>query len=189
MYLPPAVNRLATLKSVVVLGLALNPAFLLAACEADPGYAAEDGRGRMQSDESDHWPDRLTQSEQEEVENALRSFADGESVSLPPGPAEYGMRFSDVEAAAFYAAINSEMSVIDVKEEQGGDRLRFQLVTIEDWPAELVVDRVDGPTVYEATATVGRFPDMEDRQARAADLLDAFARQMKGFGRKPRFAE
>ena len=170
-------------------GLAAIAASVLVSCQADPGYAVEDDRGRTKDAQSERWPDRLTGEEQESVRDAMRLFAEGQSPSQTPRPADHGMRFSDVESAAFYAAVNSEMALLDVIDEADGARLRFQLVTIEEWPAELIVERIDGPEVYRARASVGRFPQMDERQERAEELLNAFDRQMRSFGRKPRFPE
>ena len=103
----------------------------------------------------------------------------------PPAPAPLGMRFSDVPDAVNAACADVEMAVVSsAKVEKGKGGLRFELKTIEDWPAELIVLRTGDGGVYEATAKVGRFGDHTERAGR---LREALRKQMLAFGAKRRF--
>lgn len=111
--------------------------------------------------------------------------AEHEPVS-PPRPAEHGVRWSDVQLAAYYAAMDVEMAIMRTHRStiDGQDQLRFDLRSANEVRSELTVLRVDDERVYHASATVGLFED--DHEA-AARLLAAFDRRMRGFGRKRSF--
>ena len=70
---------------------------------------------------------------------------------------------------------------------------QYDLKTVEGWPATLTIRHIDdagipvaNARVYEADATVGRFPEMPERKARAAALVKAFDQWMTKLGRKPK---
>jgi len=64
-------------------------------------------------------------------------------------------------------------------------RYRFLLRSIEDWPGELVIRRVDGDRVYEVeSVSLGRFPSDPHRQQRSEALVKAFQEHLEAFGRK-----
>lgn len=126
----------------------------------------------------------LTPAHRAEMRSALRSIAHGRILVDRPGPAPGGLRWSDVERAAAEAVgeLGVEMAILETQAHDDG--YTFRLKTIEDRPAQLTVRRRDDGRVYEATATVGRFAD---DQQRADALLAAFDRMMRAFGRKRGF--
>jgi hypothetical protein len=129
----------------------------------------------------------LDEGQQEEVLAAMRGVAAGHEVQRVPAPASErtgGMRWADVPAAVAGACDEIEAAVLRSEVEAGGDRYRFEILTVEDRRGELVVSRVPGPRLYEATATIGRFPADPADARRAHDLLEALGRQMKALGRK-----
>ncbi len=143
----------------------------------------------------------LSAADQAEILAAFRSIAQGRTPVNPPRPAPGGLRWSDVQQAAAWAAAEPgvEMAIVQTlrHDETGtvinekarfGERLiwgyTFRLKTVEDRPAQLIVRRRDDPSVYEATVTVGRFGD--DHQ-RAEKLRAAFDSMMRAFGRKRGF--
>ena len=143
----------------------------------------------------------LSAADQAQILAAFRSIAQDRTPVNPPGPAPGGLRWSDVQQAAVWAVAEPgvEMAIVQTlrHDETGmvitekvlfGERLiwcyTFRLKTIEDRPAQLIVRRRDDPSVYETTATVGRFGD--DHQ-RAEKLRAAFDSMMRAFGRKRAF--
>jgi hypothetical protein len=127
----------------------------------------------------------LTPAEQSAALSAMHELAAGQSPRNPPGPAPgpRKVRWSDVETAA--AAALAEIEAIFTRKDLDGatPAWRFEIVTVEDWPGELIVRRVEGPEVYEADATIGRFPLRDEHRRRAKKLLEAFDVQMKKLGR------
>jgi len=126
----------------------------------------------------------LTADDQRIVVSALKGSDDGRAASERSRAAEHGVRWADVEAAVLDACSDVEMAVVETIREDEGSRLRFRLKTIEEWPGELVVRRVEPPTVYEATATVSDHPDWPQRRERADALLIALEQRMTAYGRK-----
>ena len=168
-------------------------AILLAACEQRPVVLSQ----TLKTDEKL----LLSAADQAEILAAFRSIAQGRTMVNPPRPAPGGLRWSDVQQAAAWAVAEDRVEMTIVKtlrhdetgtvineNERVAERLiwgyTFQLKTIEDRPALLVVRRRDDRSVYEATVTVGRFGD--DYQ-RAEKLRTAFDSMMRAFGRKRGF--
>lgn len=133
----------------------------------------------------------LSASDEAEIHAAFRSVAEGRTAVDPPAPAPGGLRWSDVPAAVGAACDEKgiEMVVVKERKEDDGRLYRFELRTIEDWPGELVVRRVDGPDLYEAEAWIGRFPEKPARIHRAEKLLAEIDKQMRRLGRQKWFNE
>ena len=126
----------------------------------------------------------LDAADQRRALAAMKSVAAGYRSENPPVPAPHGVRWADVpEAVRDACGVEGvEMAVVSEREYDWG--YRYQLYTIDERPAVLIVRRVPGRKVYEAEATVGRF---HDDQARAGALLDAFDAQMRRQGALPKF--
>lgn len=169
----------------------------LSGCAGTPPAAAETGLTRQPDEPA--YVASLSDSQQAEVRSAFESLAAGSGAVTRPVPAERG-RWSDVYSAVLYACDDVEMAVVSRKHQKAdsegygagvGERWEFGLRTVEDWPGTFIVDRVadaadsDAP-IYRATAMIGQFKDRTDR---AQALLDAFERQLRLFGRKPRLPE
>ncbi len=136
-----------------------------------------------------------------EIIAAFRSLpsADAASTSAPVVGAAAQGRWSDVYAAVLYACDDAEMAVVRKREFTWG--WVFDIRTVEDWPATLIIQRSDSTegassipagavhrtgAIYHASAIVGR---LHDRSTRAQALLDAFDRHLLAFGRKRGHAE
>ncbi len=125
-----------------------------------------------------------------EVLDALGDMAAGResSAASGPGPVPKGrVRWSDVPLAVAAACRDVEAVVVRKVEEEKGRRYRFKLRSVEDWPGELVVRRVDGPPGYTAEAWFGYFPEHPPCAARRTALLSALSAQLKAYGRKRGF--
>jgi hypothetical protein len=127
----------------------------------------------------------LSDSQQRQVEGAFDDLAQGHTAGAiaKPAPSERG-RWSDVHLAVLYACDEIEAAVVQRTKRDWG--WEYYLRTAEDWPGTLMIRRADAARVYEASASIGIFGD---RTERAEALLEAFAEQMRDFGRKPQFPE
>ena len=168
-------------------------AILLGACEQRPVVLSQ----ALATDEKL----LLSAADQAEILAAFRLIARDRTAVNPPRPAPGGLRWSDVQQAAAWAVAEPgvEMAIVQtLRHDETGmvinEKVRFgetlvwcytfRLKTIEDRPAQLIVRRRDDRSVYETTATVGRFGD--DHQ-RAEKLRKAFDSMMRAFGRKRGF--
>lgn len=125
---------------------------------------------------------QLSPAEDQAALEAMRSVVRGEYPT--PTPAPYGVRWSDVPEAARIAASDVDMAIVRATVE--GDVVRFEILTVRDEPAQLVVERRPPPTMVRATATVGTF-DQHPKEAER--LLAAFDRTLRLLGKKPGFAD
>jgi hypothetical protein len=124
----------------------------------------------------------LTPEEGADARAAMRAALAGTPIERPRRADEDGgpgVRWSDVPAAAYWGAVESEMAIIRTVEIPEG--FRFELVTLRDEPATLTVERGDQ---IRATASVGSFGQRTD-EARALEV--AFRTALEAFGRKPSF--
>jgi hypothetical protein len=128
----------------------------------------------------------LDVSDHQLIRQTMLDAAGDRTVSERPRAAEFGVRWSDVQMALAEACYEEgvEMAVVSVQEHEWG--YAFDLRTVEDRPAGLVVTRRPPPEVYHVAAWVGRFRDDPERAAR---LIEAFDRQLRQFGAKPQFDE
>ncbi len=124
----------------------------------------------------------LCEAERAEIRDALASLVVDHQIVRLPAPAENGMRWSDVELAAYYACLDVEVAA--VRSVNAGRTWKFELRTVNERPGRLLVRRVDGPSVYAAEATIGRF---KDDDALAERLLAAFDKRMRDLGAKRGF--
>lgn len=128
----------------------------------------------------------LNLSDRSEILSAFRSISQGREPVNRPSKAAKGVRWSDVpqSVAAACNEAGVEMAIIETIENDWG--YTFILKTVEDWPAQLIIRKLDTDQVYQATATVGRF---SDNQKRADKLLAVFGQKMRAFGRKRGFED
>lgn len=142
------------------------------------------------ADGEDRLVPELDPARRREVLDALGDLAAGRESSAAPGPrpAPAGtVRWSDVPLAVTAACRDAETAVVRTVEEETGQRYRFRLRSIEDWPGELVVRRVDGPPGYTAEAWFGYFPEHPPCAARTTALLSALSARLKAYGTKRGF--
>jgi hypothetical protein len=176
----------SALSAARAVGVALIA--ILAGCAGSPQAPAAASNHDLTPDEA-RQKKVLSDDDRARLLAAMRTVAEGHEPVNPPAPAPGGMRWSDVPAAVAAACGASEMAVRRTVREQGGVRIRFELRTIEEWPGELIVDRVEGPATYRAEARIGRFPDEPECLGRAEKLLDQLAISMRRLGRKRGFNE
>lgn len=153
----------------------------LVSCKAEPFAAST--RSVVTPDD-DRYVRVLDKEQQKQIKAAFADLAAGHDSVSTPMPAAAGMRWSDVPLAVFYACDEVEMAITRTTEHDWG--YQFDLLSIENWPGRLVMQRTDDERVYEAHATIGRFGDKTER---AAMLLEAIEKKMRAFGRKPRIDE
>jgi hypothetical protein len=159
---------------------AILPAiWVVSGCSKQP-YAATTTL-RLTPEEQCRKPD-LSASDERRVESAFQSLAAGEKAVNPPGPAPYGMRWSDLPQALDAACEEVEMAVVRTTKHEWG--IEFTLVTIEDYPGTLTVRNIGEPGIYEAQASIGLFGDHENQ---ADALLAALHKSMMAFGKKRGF--
>jgi hypothetical protein len=151
----------------------------LSGCGTEP-YAAQSNQV-LTPDEA-RYRQVLNASEQGRLESAFEELAQNHVAVDPPRPR--GLRWADVPAAVSQACGEAEMAVVNVAEFQWG--YRYTLLTVEDYPATLMVRKTNDAKVYAAEATVGRFDDHPDR---AATLLNALDESMVVLGKKRSFAQ
>ena len=115
----------------------------------------------------------------------------GATVVNPPAPAPRGVRWSDIPNAVGAACNEAgvEMAVLTTHDDDD-DEYRFDLLTIERWPGELVIRRGEGDEVYRVVSvSVGRFPEMPDRVERGRKLVEAFEVKLRAMGKIPAINE
>lgn len=125
----------------------------------------------------------VDRSQQVEICRAMASVAPDHVASPLPKPR---MRWEDVALAADYATTESEIAIVHKDKSDADHRFVFHLKTLDDRPGRLTVVRVDGPQVYTAEASIGRFGDDTPR---AEQLLALFDRFMREFGAKRHIAD
>ena len=157
---------------------------LAGGCSADPPYAASTNLSL--TTEEERTVRVLGPAEQAEAKLALSELVEGQSPVDPPHAAPASFRWEDVELAAILACEEIEAAVMAVT--VGHDRCQFKVRTVEDWPGELFVRRLDGDG-YEVTASIGRFPHRPEQASRAEQLEAAFRRTLTALGRKRGFDE
>lgn len=129
----------------------------------------------------------LSPAQRAEVIVAFDQITAGATVVNPPGPAPRGVRWSDIPNAVGSACNEAgvEMTVLRTHDEDD-EEYRFDLLTIERWPGELVIRRGEGDEVYRVVSvSVGRFPEMPDCVDRGRKLVEAFEEKLRAMGKKP----
>ncbi len=135
--------------------------------------------------------DVLSPGQRVEVTLAFDQLAAGATVVNPPGPAPRGVRWSDIPQAVASACNEAgiEMAILRTHAKDD-DEYRFDLLTIETWPGELVIRRGEGDEVYRVVSvSVGRFPQMPDRVERGQKLVEAFQEKLRALGKVPKINE
>lgn len=175
-------GRKGDLESIIASWLAVFIALMiLGACQSSEPAASV----RAQTAEDESWKRELSDQDEREILAAMRS-ARPEKVGeaqVTTGP-DRG-RWSDVPDAARLAAAEVEMSVI-TKSRLDDRNWVFELLTVEEKPVELRVERTDDVLIWKASATVGLF---NNDITRRDELLSAFEEKMRQLSRKRKFAE
>lgn len=131
---------------------------------------------------------QLTPRQQDEALAAMRSVAAGHTVVDRPAPAPRGVRWSEIPRAVAWACGRAGVEMVVVATEQDPDEYRFDLLTIENWPGQLVIARGTGGSVYRVvSAQVGRFPDAPENAERAKLLVSKFEQRLKVLGARRQF--
>lgn len=151
----------------------------LSGCGSEPPAA---GSGPRMSDGAYQAQHVLSSRDESQINRTFSSLADGHATVHAPAPAVEGVRWDDVPIAVVYGCEEAQMAVSGTVKHDWG--YEFQLKTVEGYPGVLLVKRMPDPSVYQATVSVGMFNDHRDR---AEELLTAFDRQMRAFGKKRQF--
>jgi len=165
---------------MLLCGLITISVYLLYGCGKPPAAATNEP---LTDAEAELKP-VLSQAEQREVLGILESLAEDHELSQRPTTGPPRGRWRDVPGAAAAAAAEAEMAI--VRREDTDDGYIFHLVTIEQWPGRLHVQRAAEPRIWSATARIGMF---DQREKRADELLKLFEQKMRAMSRKPKFPE
>ncbi len=131
----------------------------------------------------------LTGSDKAEIRSAFRSFAAGHRPVNPPSKAKGGIDWADAELAVSLAVEDVEATIVTTEAADDGQSFRFVIRTIENFPGEVNIRRVDGPSVYEAQAWIGRFPTEARHVKRAEKIIKGIEKHIKQLGRQKWFRE
>lgn len=131
----------------------------------------------------------LTPEQEATIRSTFREVGAGHEPGARPGVPASGWRWSDVEEAARLAAVAVEAAVVRSQtfmDEAGRPAWRFEVMTIEDWPGELIITQFDAndPNGVRAMATIGLY---RDRAERAKRLVAAFHERLRALGKVARF--
>ncbi len=165
-------------------GLAL--VMVLAGCSA--GYPDAVTHNRDMPEEADNGiPGRsnqqLTGPQQAASLKAMKAVAAGHTVVNPPAPAPRGVRWSEIPLAVKWACGQAGVEMTITYTLEVPDEYRFELLTIENWPGELVIVGGTGNRVYEVESVwVGRFPQEPWQVERAALLVSHFEARLLVLG-------
>ena len=125
----------------------------------------------------------LTARQQAESVKAIKGVAAGHKVVHRPAPAALGVRWSEIPRAVKWAGGQAGVEMVITDTDETPDEYRFEMLTIEHWPAGLVIVRGQGDRVYEVeSAWVGRFPEAPEHVARAALLVSHFEARLRVLG-------
>ncbi len=129
----------------------------------------------------------LTERQETESLKAMKAVSAGHTVVNRPEPAARGVRWSDVPGAVAWSGGRAEVELVITEMYETPNEYRFDLLTIENWPGELVVVRGTGDRVYEVQSVwVGRFRDEQEHVARAALLVSHFEARLRVLGARKR---
>lgn len=112
------------------------------------------------------------------VEAAEGTPASGRPLQLLP---ENGIRWSDAPLAMDKAADELNMAVLS-RTAVDGDTMDFRLTSVQGWPAQVTVRRLDAAPWISAVAIVGPWPESNGPDKRAGRLESSFMRWMRKFG-------
>ena len=172
-----ALGRQGGFHGPLLLGLAAAIT-IIAGCQTSRPAAAVQAMTR----EDEPWKPLLSEGEQHRTINAMASAKPAEVPQVTPSTGPSRGRWSDVPDGVRLAAASVEMAVVTKQLRE--DVWEFALLTIEDKPATLRVQRTNDDRVWQASAAVGLFND--DINRRDA-LLDAFEKKMHELSRKRKF--
>ncbi len=130
-----------------------------------------------------HSNQQLTGSQQAAAVKAMKAVAAGHTVVNRPAPAPEGVRWSEIPRAVKWACGQNGVEMTITYTFEVPDEYRFELLTIENWPARLVIVQGTGDRVYEVQSVwVGRFPDEPWHVERAALLVSHFEARLRVLG-------
>lgn len=99
-------------------------------------------------------------------------------------------RWTDVRAALAQACGQDgiDAAIVGRVTEDGGDTLRFRILTAEEWRGEVVVRRGD-PVDWDAVRAESRLGTGVRHEARLAQIIEAFEEALLAYGRKRAWAD
>ena len=114
---------------------------------------------------------------------AMKSVAAGHTVVNRPAAAPRGVRWSEIPRAVGWACGQAGVEMVVTNTFADPDEYQFELLTIENFPAELVIVQGTGNRVYEVESVwVGRFPEQPQHVERAALLVSHFEARLRVLG-------
>lgn len=135
------------------------------------------------------WATRTpTERERREILAAFESLAGAEH-QPPPKPVDAPLRWADIDRAvrealprAGAAILRTHLEPADAKHPLQAARITYEVITLDDEPGRLVVERCASGRTYIASARVGLLADRRDRSER---ILDALAVAMRAYAATP----
>ncbi len=120
-----------------------------------------------------------------EIRRALAGLVADYEATDPPkrGPARG--RWIDVPRAAAWAVADAELAIVSQTRVSGS--WEFALMTLDERPGRLVVRPAPASEIWNASATIGLFPDREENAKHSRRLLEAFTGRMAAFAGQLRF--
>ena len=123
----------------------------------------------------------LSAADRREVLTIMKESVTGPADD-PAVPARYGVRWTDVLLAARAACKDLECAVVSMTEAEDGAVKRIDIITLDDQPVVLTVERRPEPEIYRASARAGLF---ENRIELSGRLIERFDVAMRRYGAKP----
>ena len=97
----------------------------------------------------------------------------------------HGIRWGDIRRAMDKAAESNQLAVLN-ETKIDDDHVKFTLISLEGWPAQLTVARLAEAPWVSSESRVGPYPDDPSMQQRAITLNASFLEWMSTFGRMRR---
>lgn len=129
----------------------------------------------------------LSAAQEHEMTAVLVSVAESSPPSDQPLHLlpEHGIRWGDIRRAMDKAAESNHLAVLNERKIDD-DHVKFTLISLEGWPAQLTVTRLAKAPWVSAESRVGPYPDDRSMQQRAITLNASFLEWMSTFGRMRR---
>lgn len=181
--LPRELHRFALLAS---LGAVLAPPL---ACAPRLANTPEVNLPAPEGSSDAAWATRMpTERERREILAAFESLP-GAEFEPPSAPTAGTLRWADIDRAAREALpragaaiLRTRLEPADARHPLHAARITYELITLDDEPGRLVIERCGSGRTYTASAQVGLLADRSDRSER---ILDALAVAMQAYAATP----
>ena len=142
-------------------------------------YEADWARPILGANGTDRYRTRryLSESDQQNVEEILRSIAAEWHITELPVTSPGKLRWVDMDDAVRLACDDSEVAT--TSKAVTGTGMQYGLLNIVGLPGSLVITRTDDDRVYTAQCQIGLFPGLVSNQANADLLVKNVRKQME----------